>query len=83
MLNVFNLSLLLTVTRRSEQRFLMESVLIVQYNTIMHCDGVAVVKKNVKTIMCQEGGTLSLKEGCHLFDTKRFSQEQPHLNAAP
>ena len=24
-----------------------------------------------------------LKEGCHLFDTKRFSQEQPHLNAAP
>ena len=26
---------------------------------------------------------LILKEGCHLFDTKRFSQEQPHLNAAP
>ena len=26
---------------------------------------------------------LALKEaGCHLFDTKRFSQEQPHLNAA-
>ena len=25
----------------------------------------------------------NLKEGCHLFDTKRFSQEQPHLNAAP
>ena len=24
-----------------------------------------------------------LKEGCHLFDTKRFSQELPHLNAAP
>ena len=24
-----------------------------------------------------------LKEGCHLCDTKRFSQEQPHLNAAP
>ena len=24
-----------------------------------------------------------LKEECHLLDTKRFSQEQPHLNAAP
>ena len=24
-----------------------------------------------------------LKEGCHLFDTKQFSQEQLHLNAAP
>ena len=36
MLNVFNLSLLLTVTRRSEQPFLMESVLIVQYNTIQY-----------------------------------------------
>ena len=36
MLNVFNLSLLLTVTRRSEQPFLTESVLIVQYNTIQY-----------------------------------------------
>ena len=24
-----------------------------------------------------------LKGGCHLFETKRFSLEQPHLNAAP
>ena len=32
-----------------------------KWSTGKRCDGVAVVKKNVKTIMCQKGGTLPLK----------------------
>ena len=30
-----------------------------------HCDGVAVVKKNVKAVMCQKGGTLPLSKQGH------------------
>ena len=62
--------------------FVFQGLNIGKWSIEKHYDGVSVVK-NMKTVMCQKGGTLPLKEGCHLFDTKRFSQEQSHLNAAP
>ena len=40
--------------------FVSQGLNIGKWSTGKHCDGVAVVKKNVKTIMCQEGGTLPL-----------------------
>ena len=39
--------------------FVSQGLNIGKWSTGKHCDGVAVVK-NVKTIMCQEGGTLPL-----------------------
>ena len=45
--------------------FVSQGLNIGKWSTGKHCDGVAVVK-NVKTIMCQEGGTLPLKEITHL-----------------
>ena len=38
--------------------FVSQGLNIGKWSTGKHCDGVVVVKKNVKTIMCQEGGTL-------------------------
>ena len=40
--------------------FVSQGMNIGKWSTGRHCDEVAVVKKNVKTIMCQEGGTLPL-----------------------
>ena len=41
--------------------FVSQGMNIGKWSTGKHCDGVAVVKKkNVKTIMCQEGGTLPI-----------------------
>ena len=42
--------------------FAFQGLNIGKWSTGKHCDGVAVVKKNVKTIMCQKGGTLPLKQ---------------------
>ena len=39
--------------------FVYQGLNIGKWSTGKHCDGVAVVK-NVKTIMCQDGGTLPL-----------------------
>ena len=41
--------------------FVSQGLNIGKWSIGKHCDGVAVVK-NVKTIMCQEGGTLPLME---------------------
>ena len=50
---------------RKEQvwKFVSQGLNIEKWSTWKHCDGVAVVK-NVKTIMCQEGGTLPLMSIC-------------------
>ena len=42
--------------------FVFQGLNIGKWSTMKHCDGVAVVKKNEKTVMCQKGGTLPLKE---------------------
>ena len=40
--------------------FVSQGLNIGKWSTGKHCDGVAVVK-NVKTVMCQKGGTLPLR----------------------
>ena len=40
--------------------FVSQGLNIGKWSTGKHCDGVAVVK-NVKTMMCQEGGTIPLR----------------------
>ena len=40
--------------------FVFQGLNIGKWSTGKHCDGIAVVE-NVKTVMCQKGGTLPLK----------------------
>ena len=46
--------------------FVSQGLNIGKWSAGKHCDGVAVVK-NVKTIMCQEGGTLPLNNRMFYF----------------
>ena len=41
--------------------FVFQGVNIDKWSIGKHCDGVAVVKKNLKAVMCQKGGTLPLE----------------------
>ena len=54
--------------------FVFQGLNIGKWSTGKHCDGVAVVK-NVKTVMCQKGGTLPLRsrdieieKTCHFME---------------